>query len=278
MVRSRKRLGTSCLMLASLALFATSAQPAAASQIDRFNQFYGELLARYWVPAVKINNIETTVFDYARMAEDRVKGNDLFDRIDAELDNIDATQLDGGEAKAFWINAYNYGAMRLVVESYPVDSIRSLKISWIKYPWSQKAVKINNVWYRLKQIERDILLARFKDPRIVFAVSCAAVSCPDRVPQPFTAQALDDQLDAMIKTFLSNPRKGMRWDPASRRLLLSWILDKDAVLFEGEGGGVLGFVSRYVSESISNQWKEGSLELEYLDHDWTLNDLAQVDR
>jgi hypothetical protein len=49
---------------------------------------------------------------------------------------------DADSAKAFWINAYNFGAMRLIIDHYPADSIRSLKISLLKYPWSQDAVRI----------------------------------------------------------------------------------------------------------------------------------------
>ena len=70
--------------------------------------------------------------------------------------------------------------MKLVAEHYPIDSIRSMKISLLKYPWSVKGISVGKSKYSMKQIEKDILLKRYGDPRIIFAVSCAAVSCPDR--------------------------------------------------------------------------------------------------
>ena len=171
-----------------------------------FERLYGELLATYWRSAVTINGVDTTVFDYAQMTRDAQKSGSQFEQILKAIERVEPTQLlNLNEAKAFWINAYNFAAMRLVIDHYPVDSIRSFNISLVKYPWSKKAVRIGERSYSLKQIEKDMLIKQFGDPRIVFAVSCAAVSCPDRIAQPFTAQLLDKQIDEMIRTFFNNP-------------------------------------------------------------------------
>jgi len=256
--------------------------PAAANSTradaDEFQRLYGELLATYWHPMVRINGIQTTVFDYAQMKQDTQRPDSLFNRTLQAIDRVDPGQLNGDEqAKAFWINAYNFAAMRLVIDHYPVDSIRSLSISLIKYPWSKQAIQIGNTGYSLQQIEKDILLARFKDPRIVFAVSCAAVSCPDRTAETFMADRLDAQLDTMIRRFFKNPGKGLRLDRETRTLTLSWILKKDSQLFENNDRGVLGFVLPYLEPSIQDWLKTHPVTIDYFDHDWTLNDLAQAD-
>lgn len=168
--------------------------------------------------------------------------------------------------------------MRLVIDHYPVDSIRSLSISLIKYPWSQKAIQIDNTGYSLQEIEKDILLAQFKDPRIVFAVSCAAVSCPDQTAEPFVAERLDEQLDTMIRRFFKNPGKGLRLERETRTLTLSWILKKDSQLFENYNLGELGFVLPYLEPGIRDWLKTHPVTIDYFDHDWTLNDLARADR
>ena len=145
-----------------------------ASQAE-FERLYGELLASYWRPTVTIHGVETTVFDYAQMTRDAKMPGSLFEQTLTAIERVDPARVTkSNEAKAFWINAYNFAAMRLVVDHYPVDSIRSLSISLINYPWSKKAVRIGDNSYSMKQIEREILLKRFNDARIVFAVSCAA--------------------------------------------------------------------------------------------------------
>jgi Protein of unknown function, DUF547 len=243
-----------------------------------FERLYGEFLAAYWHPTVAIHGINTTVFDYAQMTRDAKMPGSLFEQTLKAIERVDPEQLGNpNEAKAFWINAYNFAAMRLVIDHYPVDSIRSLSISLVKYPWSKKAVRIGERRYSLKQIEKDILLKRFNDPRIVFAVSCAAVSCSDRIAQPFTAQLLDEQLDEMIRTFFRNPGKGFRLDRDRQVLTLSWILKKDKYLFQDRPTGVLGFVLPYLERDIREWLEINPVIIDYFEHDWTLNDLAQAD-
>ncbi|MCO6414510.1 MAG: DUF547 domain-containing protein [Thiogranum sp.] len=248
------------------------------ADVVEFDRLYGRLLAEYWHPSVEIHGISTTVFDYARMKQDAKYPDSLFNRTLQAIKGVDSARLqEANETKAFWINAYNFAAMRLVIDHYPVDSIRSLSISLIRYPWSRKAIRIGNKDYSLKQIEKDILIEQFNDPRIVFAVSCAAVSCPDRTAQPFTGQRLDAQLDAMIRTFLENPGKGLRLDRDRRVLTLGWILEKDRQLFQNRPGGVMGFVLPYLERDVREWLEVNPVEIKYFEHDWTLNDLAQAD-
>lgn len=252
------------------------ALPAPAADHEAFHDLYDQLLRQYWRPPVTINGIATTVLDYAALARDARASDSLYQRALAALADTDPGRLTGDEAKAFWINAYNLGAIRLVVDNYPVDSIRSLKISLLKYPWSKRVVIIGGRAYSLRQIEKDILLPRFKDPRIVFAVSCAAVSCPDRIPEAFDGARLEQQLEVMIRRFFANPAKGARLDRLRGVLTLSWILKKDAELFGGERG-VLEFVLAYLP-AADRDWLAGRrVKIRYFEHDWTLNDLAQAD-
>lgn len=251
---------------------------AARADSAEFERLYGELLANYWHRPVRINGVETTVFDYARMKQDAQRPDSLFTRTLQAIERVDSGQLkEANQAKAFWINAYNFAAMRLVIDQYPVDSIRSLSISLIKYPWSKQAIRIGNKGYSLQQIEKDILLRQFKDPRIVFAVSCAAVSCPDRTAEPFVAERLDEQLAAVIRRFFKNPGKGLRLDRETRTLTLSWILKKDSHLFQGNKQGVLGFVLPYLEPDVRDWLKANPVTIDYFEHDWTLNDLAKSD-
>ena len=244
---------------------------------DEFENLYSQLLISYWRPAITINGVSTTVFDYAQMKKDADQPKSLFTQTLNALEEVNPLQLKSKKEKAFWINAYNFAAMYLVIEHYPVDSIRSLRISLIKYPWSKKAILIGGNEYSLKQIEKDILLEKFGDPRIVFAVSCAAVSCPDRIAEPFTSEKIDYQLDKMISNFFANSDKGLLLNRNDKTLTLSWILKKDMALFGDTKSGVLDFIKPYLSKETQVWLNENSVSIEYFKHDWTLNDLAQAD-
>lgn len=264
------------LQLCAVLLLVTANSLCYANNTD-FERLYDRFLSTYWHPQVTINGIRTTVFDYARMKQDAQSPDSLFNQILQSLARLNPEQLkEAKEIKAFWINAYNFAATRLIIDHYPVNSIRSLRISLIKYPWFKKAIRIGGKNYSLKQIEKDILLEKFNDPRIVFAVSCAAVSCPDRIAEAFAGRHLDEQLDALIYAFFRNPHKGLRLDHEAHELTLSWILKKERHLFEKKQGGVLGFVLPYL-EPETRSWLEANpVTLTYFKHDWTLNDLAQA--
>jgi hypothetical protein len=266
------------LSLPADSVLANESAPAAGTPVQRFEHLYDTLLKKYWRPSVSIHGIKTTVFDYASMADDANSPNSLFAQIVSSLESVNPSKLnEPNQAKAFWINVYNFGAMRLVVEHYPVDSITSFKISLFKHPWSKDAVRINGQDYSLAGIEKDILLKRYDDPRIIFAVSCAALSCPDRTPRAFSGTHLNEQLDGMIRTFFANPGKGLLLDRKRRTVTLSWILEKDAYLFPKDKGGVLGFVMPYLAAETREWLKANPAQINYFEHDWTLNDLAQAE-
>ena len=217
---------------------------------DSFTQLFDSIIKKYWHSQVTINGVKTTVYDYARMSKDAHQPDSIFYQTLDALNNSKPQQMNKNQALAFWMNVYNFAAMRLIVENYPVDSIRSLKISLIKYPWSKSIVQIGEQAYSLKQIEKDILLRQYNDPRVIFGVSCAAVSCPDRIPQAFLASEVNEQLDEIIRAFFSNTKKGARLDTGAHTLTLSWILKKDGELFSNYENGILGFIFPYFNAKM----------------------------
>jgi len=253
-----------------------------AEAVDTFSAHFAKLFRTTWRSPTKIHGIPTTVFDYAEWARQAKQPKSDFSQAKAALKQVDATQLGGGNReKAFWINVYNFAAMKLAAENYPIDSITNLKISSTANPWGLKSIRVGNRQYGLKQIENEILLERFGDPRIVFAVSCAAVSCPDRTAEIFNEDRLDSQLDAMIRTLLTNPAKGLRRNRESRTLTISWIIRADQRLFKTKtGDGILDFISRYTSAEMADWIRvhREEITIQYFKHDWGLNDLALADK
>jgi uncharacterized protein DUF547 len=248
--------------------------------VDDFSRYFGLMFKRYWRSPVLVHGIPTTVFDYAGLAGDVGRPESDYERALAALRRVVPDRLGGGNReKAFWINVYNLGAMKLVAENYPVASITDSKIS-DGNPWGVPGIQVGDTQYALRQIETDILLGEFGDPRIVFAVSCAAVSCPDRTDEIFSGDRIDWQLDEMIRRLLANPKKGLAIDRERDVVTISWILKADRRLF-GDGGdnSLLKFVRGYVSDDV-REWMDstrGGIKIEYFEHDWGLNDIALAD-
>ncbi|GMR21840.1 MAG: hypothetical protein BMS9Abin37_0158 [Acidobacteriota bacterium] len=248
---------------------------------DEFSTYFGRAFERYWRPAVDVNGIRTTVFDYSAMAAAAKQPTSDFSRATETLKQTDPYRFEtANRAKAFWLNVYNFGAMKIAADNYPINSITDRKVSVTGDPWGLNIVNVGGRAYSLREIEKKILLPQFGDPRIVFAVSCAAVSCPDRSAAIFSGERLDTQLDTMIRELLTNPEKGLKLDRASNVLTLSWIIKADSELFgNGQKDGILEFVERYAAADVVGWIQENGNEIkvEFFEHDWTLNDSAQAD-
>ncbi len=258
-----------------------SETPQSAEAVDKFSRHFGQLFKKYWHEPIVIHGIRTTAFDYAGIASEISRPESDFSQARLALELVQPERLGGGDReKVFWINVYNFGAMKLAAENYPVTSITDPKIS-DGNPWGIPGVLVGTERYALRQIEKDILLPKFADPRIVFAVSCAAVSCPDRGDFIFSDEQLDEQLDTLIRTLLANPTKGLAIDQQRKVVTLSWILKADRKLFgDGTDSSLLDFVCRYASVQNRN-WIDTNrdrLRIEFFEHDWGLNDTALADK
>ena len=173
---------------------------------------------------------------------------------------------------AFWINAYNILAIDLVVQHQPRGSIRDIG-SLLRPVWKREAGVVAGRPYSLHHIEHEILRP-LGDPRIHAAIVCASLSCPSLRRSAYRGAGLDAQLDAQVRQFLGDPRKGLRF--AAGELWLSKIFRWFEEDFAA-GGGVLPFVSRYLDEAGRARLRAlgPEPELHYLDYDWQLNALAR---
>jgi membrane protein DedA with SNARE-associated domain len=173
---------------------------------------------------------------------------------------------------AFWINAYNAYTVRLVLDHYPIDSIRSVgtvpgaafRKRFIEMPWYQRRR------LSLDDIEHRILRERFDEPRIHFALVCAARGCPELPGRPFLAPTLDEQLDDAGRAFLRDPKKN-RFDPNTRTLHLSPIFQWFREDFERGGTDLPAFVAPYLPSSTATAIRSGDVRVEFLGYDWSLN-------
>ncbi len=109
---------------------------------------------------------------------------------------------------AYWINLYNAVTISLVLDHYPVKSIRDINISGLlSYgPWGKELVTVEGEELSLDAIEHEILRPIWKDARIHYAVNCASIGCPNLHERAFTAENVDELLTNLATDYINNPR------------------------------------------------------------------------
>ena len=124
-----------------------------------------------------------------------------------EMQEIDPTHYSKDEQFAYWVNLYNAVTISLVVDEYPVDSIKEIGSQVNLGPWDDIVVDVGGESLSLNNIEHGILRPIFSDNRVHYAVNCASLGCPNLSQTAFTAQNKEQQLQAAAMQFV-NSEKG----------------------------------------------------------------------
>jgi hypothetical protein len=183
------------------------------------------------------------------------------------LEEVDSKTLSRNEQFAFYVNAYNAWTIKLILSDYPgIKSIKDLG-SLFKSPWKKKICRIDGKIITLDDIEHNILRPRFKDPRVHFAINCAAKSCPPLRSEPYRGGELDQQLDEMTRAFINNLESNRL---EGHTLYVSSILKWFAEDFNKD---IVGFFLKYAEEDLKEQLEvnKEKIKVKYLDYDWSLN-------
>lgn len=172
------------------------------------------------------------------------------------------------EQLAFLINVYNAATLQLIIDAYPVDSIKSLG-SLVKSPWSREVVQLFGKKISLDTLEHKIIRKNYNEPRIHFALVCAAMGCPPLRSEAYQGTRLAEQLNDQVKTFLGTPSKN-RLDAEKKILWLSPIFKWYGDDFNTASSSVVTFVAPYLGAAGGDTLKDWAIE--YTDYDWSLND------
>ena len=172
------------------------------------------------------------------------------------------------EKLALLINGYNAFTLRLILDHYPIDSIRSIPD---KDRWNAERWKLGGRTLSLNDIEHKEIRPKFEEPRIHFALVCASVGCPPLRQEAFTGAKLDAQLEEQTRYALSHDR-WLQYEPGSNRVQLTALFDWYGGDFKQAAGSVLGFVSRYAPEVKAALDAGTKLKIEHMDYDWSLNE------
>ncbi len=234
----------------------------ACNSVKEYQSSSKPITHELWDTLVKTHVSEAGAVDYKGFIQDKAKLQNYLDLLSSAHPNKENWTRD--ERLAYWLNAYNAFTVKLILDYYPVSSIKDIKsgIPFVNTVWDIKFINIEGAKYDLNNIEHGIIRPEFKEPRIHFAANCAAISCPRLRNEAYTADKLDKQLDEQARYFLGNKGKNII---TPQEVKLSKILKWYSGDFK-EYGGVRKFINDYGPQAVST-----SVDIKYLDYLWPLN-------
>ena len=184
------------------------------------------------------------------------------------------------EQLAFLINAYNAWTVKLILGEYPdLNSIRDLG-GFLRSPWKRSFIPLLGQELSLDDIEHGLIrdAERYREPRIHFAVNCASIGCPALRAEAYTGAQLTQQLREQTEAFLAD-RTRNRVSDGTLQLsrIFKWYGDDFARGWQGYERleGFLGDYASVLGLSAEQQalLARGAIKIEFLDYDWSLNDV-----
>ncbi len=194
--------------------------------------------------------------------------------LDAYIDSLvrqSVSRLDRPEQEALWINLYNALTVRVVLDHYPVTTIRDIDISpgWFSNgPWGAKLITVEGEEISLDDIEHRILRPIWQDARLHYVLNCAAVGCPQLAASAYTPASLDAQLDKAARAFINHPRGVM---PVRRGIMLSSIFDWYSEDFGRNDDELRAHLASFAAPELAALLAEAPRIVDY-EYDWALND------
>lgn len=201
------------------------------------------------------------------------------------------------EKIAFWINAYNICTLKGVIDNYPINPSRFMLLFYpansvmhIRGLRDVTYFTIMGIQYTLDEIEKDILLARFEEPAICFAVNYGTMGSAPLRNEPYMGKLLDKQFDKQIRSYFLFP-DAFRINEANKVVYISPIFKmyqwrQDAFLKrygtnklfrdrDPVDRAILNFIKDYVSDANAEFLKRREYSIEYIKYNWQLNEQPQ---
>lgn len=239
------------LLLIGMTQLCTGSISRAENIVD--NTIYAQLLEKY---------VHDGIVNYRGLKTEEQK----LDLYLAILNRTKPEKLSKNEQFAFYINAYNAYTIKLILKHYPVKSIKDTG-TFFKGPWRIKFCKIGGKTLTLDHIEHKILRPNFKDPRVHFAINCAARDCPPLLSAPYQGAAIDQQLDAGTRAFINHREKNyLKGNKLWVTRIFKWFsedFDNDPLSF------VLAYAEGEFKKNIETD--KNRIKVKYLKYDWSLN-------
>lgn len=205
---------------------------------------------------------------YADVSNADIAALDIYLR---QLVETPVRQLNRDEQLAYWINLYNAVTVRVVLRDYPVASIRDIALGGggiAGGPWGAKLVIVEGQRISLNDIEHRIIRPIWRDPRIHYAVNCAAIGCPNLGDTPWRGSGIGAQLETAGRAYVNNPRGvTFRSDGPHVSRIYDWFIED----FGGSETSVLNHLLRFADRDLAQRLRQaGNIAGQF--YDWRLND------
>ena len=186
------------------------------------------------------------------------------------LAGVSISRYSRPEQLAFWINFYNALTIKVVLDNYPVDSIREIDSTFrIGGPWDEKRVTVEGEKLSLDDIEHRIIRPIWRDARVHYALNCAAKGCPNLAPLAFTAKNTEALLEAGARAYINDARGvHVRGGDLFVSSLYAWYRED----FGGSDAGVLAHLKTYAEPSLRAELA-AIKRIKGDRYDWNLNDV-----
>ncbi len=170
------------------------------------------------------------------------------------------------QKKSYLINAYNAYTIQLVIEHYPVKSIKDIG-GFLSNVFKKDFINFNGEMISLDDIEKGMLLP-MGDSRVHFAVNCASYSCPKLDNKAYQPENLNRHLDLAAKDFINSKRNVLSPNEVRLSKIFKWYKSD----FENENQSLIDFINQYSAKKLQN-----NIDIEYLDYNWQLNSKDNAD-
>jgi hypothetical protein len=278
-MKSWRQLAGGCLVLMFLNSFSTALAAPSARLWEYWSAFDPESKATIdhagwsdWLERFVIVNPDgVNRVAYADVTrEDRAQLRHYIDRLAA----LRIGDYNRAQQLAYWINLYNALTVDIVLEHYPLDSIRDISSGLFSSgPWGLKLVTIEGKKLSLDDIEHRILRPIWQDPRIHYAVNCASLGCPNLQPLAFTAANSENLLQAAAREFINHPRGA---SVSNNRLRVSSIYHWFEADFGSNDAGVIAHLKQYATPDLSTAL-DAIDKISGHDYDWRINAQANLE-
>ncbi len=184
------------------------------------------------------------------------------------IGNAPFADLGRDEKLALLINAYNAFTLRLILDHYPIESIKDIPGA---KRWDAKRWRLGSMTLSLNQIEHEQIRPKFAEPRIHFALVCAAIGCPKLRNEAFQADRIEEQLEDQTR-YVHLHDRWFGYQPRAKEVHLTKLYDWYGADFKQVAGSVLDFAARYSAPLKSELGEDKKPRINWLDYDWKLND------
>ncbi|MCR9270905.1 MAG: DUF547 domain-containing protein [Hyphomonadaceae bacterium] len=205
-------------------------------------------------------------FDYGALKASTADSAKLDDYL-TSFSDFDIETLDENEQFAAYSNIYNALTVQYIVGRYPTKSIRS---GYIVGPWKRVFTEINGEEVSLDHIEHEILRVEWDDPRVHYAVNCAAYSCPNLQADAWFGETLDEDLDRAARAYVNDPRGVTIRNNGTLQVstIYKWFRED----FGGSNDGVIDHLLQYAEPELATQI-QAKRRITKHEYDWDLNDV-----